>query len=138
MAYARQFAIKSYIAHIVPDPNNTNEIVPVRRFPIDSNGDEIIGDPPQQSDNSPIDALELRCLASGLKRTSKIEQMICESNPLTTVLLRCNTSIQPTIAPKRGMRCFIRANIAPNNRTSYLPHYPYCILHSWRYATTVL
>ena len=99
---SRQFAIKSYIAHIVPDPNNTNEIVPIRRFPIDSIGDKIIGDPPQQSDNSPIDALELRCVASGLTRTSKIEQMICESNPLTTVLPRCNTSIQPTIAPTQA------------------------------------
>ena len=46
-----------------------------------------------------LNLVDPRCLASGLKRTSKIEQMICESNPLTTVLLRCNTSIQPTIAP---------------------------------------
>ena len=99
MAYPRQFALRSYVAHIVPDPNNPNEIVPIRRFPTDSSGDEIISEPPQQSDNSPIDPVDPRCLASGLKRTSKIEQMICESNPLTTVLLRCNTSIQPTIAP---------------------------------------
>ena len=99
MAYPRSLAIRSYIASIIPDPNNANEIVPIRRFPVDSNGDETISEPPQPSDNSPIDPFELRCLASGLKRTSKLEQMICESNPLTTVLLRCNTSIQPTIAP---------------------------------------
>ena len=76
MAYPRPFALKTYIADIVPDPNNVNEIIPIRRFPNDSSGNEIISEPPQQSDNSPIDALELRCLASGLKRTSKIEQMI--------------------------------------------------------------
>ena len=99
MAYPREFAIKTYIADIVPDPNNANDIIPIRRFLDDSSGDELISKPPEHSDNSPVDALDLRCLESGLKRTSKIEQMICESNPLTTVLLRCNTSIQPTIAP---------------------------------------
>ena len=102
MAYPRQFALRTYIADIVPDPNNADEIVPIRRFPKDDTGEEIISDPPQQSDDSPIDAFDLRCLASGLKRTSNIEQMICESNPLTTVLLRCNTSIQPTIAPTQA------------------------------------
>ena len=102
MAYPRQYAKRTYIADIVPDPNNTNEIVPIRRFPIASDGDEIISAPPQPNDHSPIDGVDLRCLASGLKRTSEIEQMICESNPLTTVLLRCNTSIQPTIAPTQA------------------------------------
>ena len=46
MAYPGQFAVKSYIADIVSDPNKTNEIAPIPRFPTDSNGDEIIRDPP--------------------------------------------------------------------------------------------
>ena len=102
MSYPRQLAKRTYIAEIVPDPNNTNELVPIRRFPTDTHGDEQISGPPQHNDISPIDASDLRCLASGLRRTSDIEQMMCESNPLTTVLLRCNTSIQPTIAPTQA------------------------------------
>ena len=45
MAYKRQFALRNYVADIVPDPNNTNELVPIRRFPRDGNGDEKISDP---------------------------------------------------------------------------------------------
>ena len=86
IGYPRQFALRTYIADIVPDPNNADEIVPICRFPEDDSGDEIISAPPHQSDDSPIDAFDLRCLASGLKRTSNLEQMICEINPLTTVL----------------------------------------------------
>ena len=110
---------ETYIADIVPDPNNTNELVPIRRFPTDAHGDEQISDPPQHSDNSPIDASDSRCLASGLRRTSDIEQMMCESNPLTTVLLRCNTSIQPTLHQhKLETRYFTPANTVLKIRTS--------------------
>ena len=93
MSYPRQLAKRTYIADIIPDPTSTNELIPIRRFPNDITGDEIISDPPQLRDNSPNDTFEHRVLASGLRRTSKVEQSICESNPLTTVLLRCNTSI---------------------------------------------
>ena len=123
MAYPRPFSEKTYIADIVPDPTITNELVPIRRFPTDINGDERISDPPQQSDNSPIDPFDERTLAYGLRRASMAEQIQCESNPLTTVLLRCNTSIQPTIAQhKLGMRFSTRANIARSHHTGYLLH----------------
>ena len=103
MSYPRQFANRTYFADIVPDPTNTKDIVPIRRFPTDVfTGDEKISDPPLQSENSPVDPVDHRVIASGLRRTSDIEQCMCESNPLTTVLLRCNTSIQPTIAPTQA------------------------------------
>ena len=102
MSYPRQLANRTYFAELVPDPTSTNDLVPTRRFPTDDIGGEYISEPPLQSDNSPIDAFEHRVIASGLRRTSKIEQSMCESNPLTTVLLRCNTSIQPTIAPTQA------------------------------------
>ena len=86
MSYPRQFAKRTYFADIVPDLNSTNDLVPTRRFPRAVTGDEKISDPPLQTDNSPIDAVDHRVVASGLRRTSKIEQRMCESNPLTTVL----------------------------------------------------
>ena len=98
MSYPRQFAKRTYITEIVPDLTSTNDLLPTRRFPTDDTGVETISDPPLQSDTSPIDPIDERIIASGLRRTSKVEQSMCESNPLTTVLLRCNTSIQPTIA----------------------------------------
>ena len=39
MAYPRQFALRTYIADIVLDPNNADEIVPIRRFPKDDSGE---------------------------------------------------------------------------------------------------
>ena len=74
MSYPRQLAKRTYIADIIPDPTSTNELIPIRRFPNDITGDETISDPPQLRDNSPIDPFEHRVLASGLRRTSKIEQ----------------------------------------------------------------
>ena len=127
IAYKRQVALRNYVADIIQDPNYSNEVVPIRRFPIDGNGDEKISDPPQQSDNSPIDALGLRCLASGLRRTSDIEQMMCESNPLTTVLLRCNTSIKPTIAPTQARNAvFCSSKYCSKNPIFYLILTVYC------------
>ena len=102
MSYPRQFAKRTYFAEIVADRNITNDLVPIRRFPIDDTGVETISEPSLQNDTSPVDPHEDRVIASGLRRTSKIEQNMCESNPLTTVLLRCNTSIQPTIAPTQA------------------------------------
>ena len=103
MSYGRQLAKRTYITEIVPDPTSTKDVVPIRRFPIDDTGVETISEPSLQNDTSPVDPHEDRVIASGLRRTSKIEQNMCESNPLTTVLLRCNTSIQPTIAPTQAM-----------------------------------
>ena len=102
MSYPRPIAPRTYFADIVPDLTITDDLVPTRRFPTDPNGDEKISDPTPRSDDSPIDAFDLRIIASGLRRTNEVEQKQCESNPLTTVLLRCNTSIQPTIAPTQA------------------------------------
>ena len=99
MAYPRQLALRTYVTEVIPDPNITNDLVPVRRFVTDGNGDEKISGPPLPTFNSPVDTADARVLVSGLRRTSEVEQNQSESNPLTTVLLRCNTSIQPTIAP---------------------------------------
>ena len=49
-----------------------------------------------------MDPCEDRVITSGYRRTNNIEQSMCEANPLTTVLLRCNTSIQPTVAPTQA------------------------------------
>ena len=102
MAYPRPFAEKTYITEIVPDLAVADEIIPVRRFQIGRNGDEKISDPPCPSDRSPVDPFDERVIASGLRRTSELERKQCESNPIATVLLRCNTSIQPTIAPTQA------------------------------------
>ena len=102
MAYPRQLAQRTYVTEVIPDTNITNDLVPVRRYPTDSNGDEKISDPPSPTRTSPVDTPDERILVSGLRRTSKVEQNQSESNPLTTALLRCNTSIQPTIAPTQA------------------------------------
>ena len=102
MSYPRQFALRTFITEIIPDPGNPGEIIPKRRFPFDINGDEVISDPPASNCLSPIDSSDNRVIACGLRRTSEIEQKQCEGNHLTTVLMRCNTSIQPTIAPTQA------------------------------------
>jgi len=41
MSYPRQFANRTYFADIIPDPTNTKDLVPTRRFPTDViTGDE--------------------------------------------------------------------------------------------------
>ena len=86
MSYPRQFANRTYFAQIVPDPTSTKDLVPTRRFPTDDTGVETISEPPLQIATCPVDPYDDRVIASGLRRTSKIEQSMCESNPLTTVL----------------------------------------------------
>ena len=102
MAYPRQRAGRTYITEIIPDPENAHEIIPKRRFPCNLNGDEVISDPPVTNCLSPIDPPDHRVIACGLRRTSEIEQKQTETNTLTSVLMRCNTSIQPTIAPTQA------------------------------------
>ena len=102
MAYPRQLAGRTYITEIIPDPENPHEIIPKRRFPCNMNGDEFISDPPVTNYLSPVDPPDHRVIACGLRRTSEIEQKQTETNPLTSVLMRCNTSIQPTIAPTQA------------------------------------
>ena len=102
MSYPRQFATRTYFAEIVPDPTSTKDLVPIRRFPTDHTGVETISEPPLPIATSPVDPCEDRVITSGYRRTNKIEQSMCEANPLTTVLLRCNTSIQPTVAPTQA------------------------------------
>ena len=117
MSYPRQFAKRTYITEIVPDPTSTNDLVPTRRFPTDDTGVETISEPSLHSDTSPVDPLDERILASGLRRTSKTEQSMCESNPLTTVLLRLNTSIQPEIAATQaGNEVFYSRKYCSNNQ----------------------
>ena len=137
MSYPRQLANRTYFAELVPDPTSTNDLVPTRRFPTDDIGGEYISEPPLQSDNSPIDPFEHRVIASGLRRTSKIEQSMCESNPLTTVLLRCNTSIQPTIAPTQARNAvYYSSKYSSKIRISCLLPYPTYTRRSWRYGST--
>ena len=115
MSYPRQFAKRTYITEIVPDPISTKDLVPTRRFPNDDTGGETISEPSLQSDTSPVDPQDDRVIASGLRRTSKIEQSMCESNPLTTVSYDViPTSNQQLHQYKLGMRCLIRVNIAQN------------------------
>ena len=102
MAYPRQLAGRTYITEIIPDPENANEIIPKRRLPCNMDGNEFISDPPVTNCLSPIDPPDHRVIACGLRRTSEIEQKQTETNTLTSVLMRCNTSIQPTIAPTQA------------------------------------
>ena len=55
MSYPRQFAKRTYITEIVPDPFSTNDLVPTRRFPTDDTGVETISEASLQSDTSPVD-----------------------------------------------------------------------------------
>ena len=94
--------MKTYITEIIADPTKPNDIVPIRRFPRSLLGEEFISEPPTLDSASPVDPNETRVIACGLRRTSNLEQRQCESNPLSTSLLRCNTSMQPTIAPTQA------------------------------------
>ena len=90
MSYPRQLAKRTCFTEIVPDPTVPDDLTPTCRFPTESNSDERISHPSKLNDHPPIDAVDERVIASGLLRISKIEQYQTESNPLTTVLLRCN------------------------------------------------
>ena len=139
MSYPRPFANRTYFADIIPDPTNTKDLVPIRRFPTDVfTGDEKISDPPLQSENSPVDPVDDRVIASGLRRTSDIEQSMCESNPLTTVLLRCIISIQPTIAPIQARNAVhILFKQILFQESLYLIFYPLLTIHCTAGVTSV-
>ena len=52
--------------------------------------------------NAPLDPFEDRITALGLARMTPLEQYQVEANDLTMSLLRCNTSMQPLIAPSQA------------------------------------
>ena len=133
MSYPRKFAPRTYFAEIVPDPTSTKDLVPIRRFPTDHTGVETISEPPLPIATSPVDPCEDRVITSGFRRTNKIEQSMCEANPLTTVLLRCNTSIQPTVAPTQARNAvFYSSKYCSKIRKSCLLPYPTYTRQSWR------
>ena len=99
LTYPRPKAYETYIAHLIADPTKTDELIPVRKYPLTISGQETISEPPAFDDTLPIDPDEERVLATGLRRRTNIEQRQSESNPITTSLMRCNSSMQPTIAP---------------------------------------
>ena len=137
MSYPRKFVKRTYFTDIISDPTIPNDIVPTRRFPTDSNGEERISHPPKPNDNSPVDAFDERVIESGVRRTSKIEQYQAESNPLITVLLRCNTSIQPTIAPTQARNAvFYSSKYCSKNPYKLSSPFHCYRQHSWRCAFT--
>ena len=52
--------------------------------------------------NAPLDPVDDRITGFGLARRTLLEQYQVEANELTTSLLRCNTSMQPLIAPSQA------------------------------------
>ena len=99
LAYPPQMAAATYYAEIMAGPSKPKDLVPIRRFPRTVLGQETISDPPVLNEALPVDPDDERIIASGLRRTNKIDQMQAESNPLTTSLMRCNSSMQPTTSP---------------------------------------
>ena len=65
-------------------------------------GVDVIGPPPPDDPDRPIYPDEYRVLGFGLGRSTPIEQMQVETNKVTSSLLRCNTSLQPLIAPTQA------------------------------------
>ena len=103
MAYKRMIALNTYITELCAIKDDaTGKWVPKRRFPLGINGIEVISPPPPIDDKSPIDALDKRITGFGLASRNALEQYQVEANDLTTSLLRCNTSMQPLIAPSQA------------------------------------
>ena len=65
-------------------------------------GREIISPPPNQRRGNPFELDDERIIVQGHKRRDEFEQMQVEAVPIVSSLLRCNTSMQPTVAPKSG------------------------------------
>ena len=83
---------------------------PERRFPISTDGLETISEPPPVDLNSPLDPIDERITGFGLARRNEVEQYQVEANDFTTSLLRCNTSMQPLVAPSQAVSSYYAAN----------------------------
>ena len=105
MACKRMLALSTYITELCAIKDEvTGKLAPARKFLLGIDGREVISQPPPASGNSPIDTVDERITGFGLVRTNELEQYQVETNDLTTTLLRCNTSMQPLIAPSQAKR----------------------------------
>ena len=102
VAYKRPLAEESYFAEIHADPTVKDAIVPVRKVPGSRPGREIISPPPGKRRGNPFELDDERIIVHGHKRRDEFEQMQVEAVPIASSLLRCNTSMQPTVAPTSG------------------------------------
>ena len=102
VAYKRPLAKESYFAEIHADPTVNDAIVPVRKVPGSLPGREIISPPPGKRRGNPFELDDERIIVHGHKRRDEFEQMQVEAVPIVSSLLRCNTSMQPTVAPTSG------------------------------------
>ena len=102
LAYKRPLAEEGYFAEIHADPTVKDAIVPVRKMPGSRPGSEIISPPPGNCRGNPFELDDERVIVHGHKRRDEFEQMQVEAVPIASSLLRCNTSMQPTVAPTSG------------------------------------
>ena len=102
VAYKRQLAKEGYFADIHADPTVKNAVVPVRRMPGSRPGREIISNPPARCRGNPFELDDERVIVHGHRRRDEFEQMQVEAVPIASSLLRCNTSMQPIVAPVSG------------------------------------
>ena len=103
MAYKRMISHLTYITELIAvKDNSTGKWLPERRFPLDEDGQEKISPPLPIQRTTPVDPFDERITGFGMARTNQLEQYQVEANDITTSLLRCNTSMQPLIAPSQA------------------------------------
>ena len=89
-------AKESYSAEIHCDPK-TNK--PTLKFPNKSVGKQISKFKQPLCPRNPFEPPDERKIVFGHKREDEIEQRISQYTPICTSCLKCNTSMQPLVAP---------------------------------------
>ena len=64
--------------------------------------EEISSNPPAKCRGNPFELDDERVIVHGHRRRDEFEQMQVEAVPIASSLLRCNTSMQPIVAPVSG------------------------------------
>ena len=108
LTYKRQKAEMTYFKGLERDPSISSTVVPKAvAIPVSPNIEKeamfmgkysLEGAPMMEN---PVGDRDERVITYGLQRSDEIEQYQVEANPLTTACVRCNTSIQPLIAPSQ-------------------------------------
>ena len=97
LAMPQPQAQKTFFTEIVADYNGQ----PIRKHEMSPSGNEVISNPPVRGANA-FSVKDKRIIVGRLACSDLFEKMQVEINPITTALLRCNTSMQVLITESQA------------------------------------
>ena len=97
LAMPQPQADHTFFTEICADENGE----PIRKYPQTESHEEVISKPPLRGHNA-FSVKDERIIVSRLARTDAFEELQVEINPITTALLRCNTSPQVLITESQA------------------------------------